>query len=430
MTSATNPIVRVDRLDHYFYKGKERSQALHDINLEVMPREMVLITGPSGCGKTTLLTLIGGLRSIQTERIEPDEGKTPMAGDIAMRKPGGGYLSLRGRADPELVAVRQQIGFIFQRHNLLQALTTFDNVRMAQKLKPDYDPDREDRAALELLWRLKLNGQKPPKHLDAPPHEKDAPARIHYRPQNMSGGQCQRVAIARALVNSPMLVLADEPTAALDAESTGIVIDLLRERIDAVDGACLVVTHDEKIRDRADRIVDMKEGKIVSNVVVAERLFIYNSLRRCASFVTLLPERQIRMADGMAVGVHPRNPLPDALPPDRAVRVRRYGPGEAIIRQGEPVTPDSKFYVLRRGSVLVEVDDGNGPRVVNKLGVGETHGDFFGDRALLIDEPRNATVRAAEGGAETYVLGREPFLEAKDASTPFINRVLDVFGKR
>src|SRR5262249_40410851 len=160
----------------------------------VMPGDLVILKGPSGCGKTTLLTLMGGLRALQD-------------GDIHIWDGRSGYRSLRGMGEEDLVRVRRSIGFIFQRHNLLEALTALQNGPMAQTLLPQ--SGKEEAGPQPLLSYLGL-GQ-----------------RLHYKPQGLSGGQRQRVAVARALINHPQLVLADEPTAALDAESSGTVITLL-----------------------------------------------------------------------------------------------------------------------------------------------------------------------------------------------------------
>src|SRR6516162_10215790 len=182
-----HPLLRLTSVNHSFGTGETRTQVLFDNNLAVQPGELVIISGPSGCGKTTLLTLIGGLRTIQEGNIE--------IWDVEAQS----YRSLVGMGETELVQVRKMIGFIFQRHNLFESLTALQNVRMAQQLKPA--SNCRDEKAKELLGRLGLG------------------ERITYKPQQLSGGQRQRVAVARALINQPKLILADEPTAALDEKS-------------------------------------------------------------------------------------------------------------------------------------------------------------------------------------------------------------------
>jgi putative ABC transport system ATP-binding protein len=380
------PLLRISSVNHYFGAGETRTQVLFDNNLAVQPGELVIISGPSGCGKTTLLTLIGGLRTLQEGNIE--------IWDVT----GGSYRSLVGMSEEERVRVRQMIGFIFQRHNLFESLTAVQNVRMAQQLKPMTDD--ADTRAVALLGRLGLG------------------ERVTYKPQALSGGQRQRVAVARALINQPRLILADEPTAALDEKSGEAVIQLLRQLAREESCTSLIVTHDSRIMNTADRIVDVARGRIINNIVVAERLFLYNSLRQCVLFAALLPQEQFRIADRISIGVHPDVPVhADVL--QRCPWFKSYAPGSVIVRQGER---GDDFFLIRRGKVLVTMDDPSGSRQVNELG----KGDFFGDRALLRDEPRSATVTAVDT-VETYTVGRELFQEARTASIPFINRILKVY---
>ncbi|HEY3787279.1 MAG TPA: ATP-binding cassette domain-containing protein, partial [Urbifossiella sp.] len=199
-------MLRIRGVNHHFGEGETRTQVLFDNNLEVMPGELVIMSGPSGSGKTTILTLIGGLRTLQDGQIEV---WNPDAGD---------YAHLLGLPEENLVRVRRLIGFIFQRHNLFDSLTALQNVRMAQRLKSAAaDPDAD---VVELLTYLLLG--------DRDIHGKPQKPKISYKPAALSGGQRQRVAVARALINRPKLVLADEPTAALDANTGLAVVALLR----------------------------------------------------------------------------------------------------------------------------------------------------------------------------------------------------------
>jgi putative ABC transport system ATP-binding protein len=381
------PLVRVRSVNHYFGAGETRTQVLFANDLTVQPGELVILSGPSGSGKTTLLTLMGGLRTLQEGNIDIWDNRR------------GSYRSLLGMSEAELVQVRTMIGFIFQRHNLFESLTAVQNVRMAQNLGPRRD--HADDEIKELLTTLGLG------------------ERIHYKPQQLSGGQRQRVAVARALINRPQLILADEPTAALDEKSGEAVIGLLKQLAREQQCTSLIVTHDSRIMNEADRIVDMQRGHITSNIVVAERLFLYNGLRQCAVFAALLPQEQFRLADKLSIGLHPDIPVP----PDILARspwFKVHPPGTVIVRQGDP---GDVFYLIRRGKVVVsQADGGSAAREVNTLG----KQDFFGDRALITNEPRNATVTAVDT-VETYTLGRDLFRQAREASIPFINRVLQVY---
>jgi putative ABC transport system ATP-binding protein len=222
------PVVAIENLDYAFGKGNLRKSVLANINLQIIPGEIVILMGPSGSGKTTLLTLMGGLRSPQT-------GSLNILGQDLNRTP-----------KRKLIHIRNQIGFIFQDHHLLKCLTAQQNVAMSLKLHRHISlPDRRDRAA-SMLGSVGLGD------------------RIHAYPDNLSGGQKQRVAIARALVTQPKLVLADEPTAALDSQSGRDVVTIMQHLAREQHCAILLVTHDNRILDIADRILQIEDGRLVT----------------------------------------------------------------------------------------------------------------------------------------------------------------------
>lgn len=228
----TEPVVSINNLNFYFGKGALKKQALFDVSLQINIGEIVIMTGPSGSGKTTLLTLIGGLRSVQ-------EGSLKVLGQ-----------ELCGTSKNELVKVRRQIGYIFQAHNLLKCLTAIQNVQMSMELHHGISAQESREREEGMLEAVGLG------------------ERMYYYPENLSGGQKQRVAIARALVSHPKLVLADEPTAALDSKSGRDVVEVMQRL--AKDQGCtiLMVTHDNRILDIADRIIHMEDGQLTNDTAV------------------------------------------------------------------------------------------------------------------------------------------------------------------
>lgn len=222
-------LIKIEKLNHYLGQQSLRKQILFDINLEIRAGEIIIMTGPSGSGKTTLLTLIGGLRSVQEGSLKVLDWE------------------LSGASNNQLVEVRRHIGYIFQAHNLLEFLTARENVQMALELHKDIS-DREARLKAEtMLKAVKLENRR------------------NYYPTDLSGGQKQRVAIARALVSHPKLVLADEPTAALDSKSGRDVVQLMQRLAKEQGCAILLVTHDNRILDIADRTIHMEDGKLVES---------------------------------------------------------------------------------------------------------------------------------------------------------------------
>ena len=225
-TSVPPATIDVQGLCHWYGTGALRKQVLFDVDLTVRRGEIVYLTGPSGCGKTTILTLVGCLRSIQS-------------GDVSLVG-----QPLAGASKSTLVTMRRKIGFIFQAHNLHRSLTALQNVRMGLEVHGrDGLRDWRGRAAA-MLEAVGLGG-----HMD-------------YLPGNLSGGQKQRVAIARALVHQPPVILADEPTAALDKTTGRAVVDLLVKLARDRGTTILMVTHDNRILDAADRTVAMEDGRI------------------------------------------------------------------------------------------------------------------------------------------------------------------------
>ena len=222
------PIITIENVSHYFGAGRLRKQILFDVTTIVEPGEVVIMTGPSGSGKTTLLTLIGALRSTQ-------EGSLKVLGQ-----------ELRGGSESKLVELRRNIGYIFQAHNLLNSLRAWQNVQMSIELHSDI-PASESRDRAEAM--LEAVGL--------------ADWATQY-PNELSGGQKQRDAIARALVCNPKLVLADEPTAALDKKSGRDVVEIMHDLAKKQGSAIVLVTHDNRILDLADRIIHMEDGRLSS----------------------------------------------------------------------------------------------------------------------------------------------------------------------
>ncbi|MBD2209902.1 DevA family ABC transporter ATP-binding protein [Nostoc linckia FACHB-104] len=228
-TLALKPVINISNLNHYFGEGSLKKQVLFDINLEIKAGEIVIMTGPSGSGKTTLLTLMGGLRSAQS-------GSLTILGE-----------EICGASKKQLTKLRRQIGYIFQAHNLMSFLTAKENVRMSLELHDEFLHEDIDKKAIAMLESVGLGN------------------RVNYYAESLSGGQKQRVAIARALVSHPKIVLADEPTAALDKKSGRDVVELMQKLAKEQGCTILLVTHDNRILDIADRIIYMEDGQLKNN---------------------------------------------------------------------------------------------------------------------------------------------------------------------
>ncbi|MEB3234311.1 MAG: DevA family ABC transporter ATP-binding protein [Cyanobacteriota bacterium] len=223
------PAIAVQGLCHWFGRGEARRQVLSDVDLTIHPGEVVLLTGPSGCGKTTLLTLVGALRQVQ-------QGSVRLFGQ-----------ELQGAERRQRQQMRRRIGMIFQGHNLLRCLTAEQNVQMGADLLSAVGYRARRDQSRQWLRAVGLGD-----HLGKLPHD-------------LSGGQKQRVAIARALAAHPDLLLADEPTAALDSRSGREVVELLRRLAREQGCAVLMVTHDPRILDVADRLLRMEDGRLFSD---------------------------------------------------------------------------------------------------------------------------------------------------------------------
>ena len=220
------PTVIVQDLDHWYGSGANRRQVLQGVDLAIAPGEVVLLTGPSGCGKTTLLTLIGALRQVQ-------QGSVRVLGQ-----------ELHHSSRSERQQLRRGIGMIFQGHNLLRCLSAEQNVQMGADLLVGTSYRARRAMARDWLRSVGLEDH------------------LHKLPGDLSGGQKQRVAIARALAARPRLLLADEPTAALDSRTGREVVDLLKGLARDQGCAVLMVTHDPRILDVADRLVRMEDGRL------------------------------------------------------------------------------------------------------------------------------------------------------------------------
>jgi putative ABC transport system ATP-binding protein len=197
------PVISLQNVNHWFGSGDSRKHALKDITLDIYPGQIVICTGPSGSGKTTLLTMLGGLRSCQ-------DGSLKILGQ-----------ELNGASKEQLADLRLNVGFIFHDQNM-------------------------DQLATAMLEKVGLGD------------------RVEYMPANLSGGQRQRVAIARALVSQPKILLGDEPTAALDKESGRTVVELMQQLAREQNTTIIMVTHDNKILDVADRIIIVEDGRLAT----------------------------------------------------------------------------------------------------------------------------------------------------------------------
>lgn len=331
-------IVSIQNLNYFFGEDELRKQILFDINLEIKAKEFVILTGPSGSGKSTLLSLIGCLRSVQEGSITILEQE------------------LNGATKEKLVQMRRNFGYVTQSSSLLDFLTVEQNIQMSLELHSNFSP-KEARSKIEAI--LESIGLR---------------EKINAYPSNLSGGQKQRVAIASALVSCPSLVLADEPTAALDRTSGRNVVALMQRLAKEQNSAVLMVTHDNRILDLADRIINVEDGKLGlalhQELSLALPGFNESALMQTVNQPTVLT----------------------------------YQSEEVIVQQGDPA---NKFYILLEGEVnIMQESADQPPRLINHL----KRGDYFGEVGLLQGGKRTATVRVVKDSeVKVMVIEEEMF---------------------
>ncbi len=223
----TKTILQTENLSKVYQVGKVETHALRGVSLEVQSGEFIAIMGQSGCGKSTLLHLLGAL-------LSPSSGKIIIDGE-----------DLSSVSDAKRTDIRRRkIGFVFQRFNLFPTLTAEGNLKLAEKIHTGNGNGSGEKRR-EILRLLKLED------------------RMHHKPLEMSGGEQQRVALARAVINSPAIILADEPTGNLDSENSKIVLDMFKELNDKFNQTIIMITHNPEAAENCNRIVNMLDGRIV-----------------------------------------------------------------------------------------------------------------------------------------------------------------------
>jgi len=234
-------IVRVQGVHRYFRRGSERLDVLKDLTLNVPEGDFLGLMGPSGSGKTTLLNLIAGLD-------KPSEGQVWVGDELISSMSEGQLARWRTR----------HVGFIFQFYHLMPVLTAYENVELPLLLLPLSARQRRD----QVLTALDLVGLSD---------------RVRHRPGQLSGGQQQRVGIARAIVTDPTLIVADEPTGDLDARSADEILNLLDELRRSLHKTILLVTHDPRAAQRADRVLHLEKGQLVEQPEILQDVSVVRS---------------------------------------------------------------------------------------------------------------------------------------------------------
>jgi putative ABC transport system ATP-binding protein len=224
--SISSNLIDAHNLTYQYGEGELAQVVLRGAGLQVTSGEFVILAGPSGSGKSTLLSLIGALRAMQNGKLLV-----------------GGHDMQECSAE-DMRAIRRKIGYVFQQHNLLGFLTVHQNVEMTLEMFPEISPTERKERAIEMLEKVGLGAQ------------------ISYFPSQLSVGQKQRVAIARSLIHSPQIILADEPTASLDGKTGVEVVEILHEMVKNLKCGALVVTHDNRIFNYADRILHIEDGVV------------------------------------------------------------------------------------------------------------------------------------------------------------------------
>jgi len=223
-------VIKAENITKIYTETAVPVHALNGVTLTVEEGEFTAIVGPSGCGKTTLLNILGGLDN-------PTEGEVEVAN-----------TNITGMKDNKLIDFRlKNIGFVFQAYNLIPVLTNKENVEFIMLLQKKDKKEREQRA-MELLSQM------------------DIADKANQRPSELSGGQQQRVAVARALASKPQFILADEPTANLDSKSTANLLDIMAQMNKEEHATFVFSTHDQRVIDKARRVITLEDGKIVSDV--------------------------------------------------------------------------------------------------------------------------------------------------------------------
>jgi len=219
-------VIDVRNLNFSFSHDAQALPVLKNVTISIQKGEIVIMTGPSGSGKTTFLTIVGGLR-------QAFDGSVEVLGQ-----------QLINSSDQVKVSIRQQTGYIFQQHNLLKSLTAQQNVSMTLEMFNTMTERERLEHAAQMLKAVGLDD------------------RLDHKPDQLSGGQRQRVSIARALVGQPKIILADEPTASLDKQSGQEAVGILKRLAKESGASILLVTHDYRILDIADRVVELEDGII------------------------------------------------------------------------------------------------------------------------------------------------------------------------